>query len=490
MKSSFKPLGLVAAVAAVSAGYAGTANATVANNALGDLAIVPYYTVQDDWTTGVHIVNTTEYTQVVKFRMRRGSDSADALDFNIIMSPKDVWVANINDDADGDIYVTTSDNSCTAPALPAGGQKMPSTYRLGAEEGYIEIIGMGQADSSQVISFAAKHTAGTPADCAAVRTNFLVSSVLTNATTSQSSSVTSSYSGTNTFMATSNGLKVSYLIRDTASGVEFGNSAVHIQDFQDIPTMTHQQYGLTSFATLGASALDGFDWPDLDGGGLNSVAAMGRGRYDSVIRKDLGFNAVLNEFSYNPDLGVGTNWGVTIPGQYTMMDFIELQKALAGSTTAVWDYRDIPVSADITLYDREEDAATPGGLVISPSPAADTTLLRNEVNVIEWGPASVDSVLGSAYNITIDPSSAGIDNPFGWASLSVTSKSGGQKVCDLITYAATGGLSTPANPAAVNCVDVVNAKPPMVGGAFWKRSVNDPTKSYGRFIEHSYVVSS
>ena len=45
MKANFKPLSLAAAVAAASAGYAGVANAqTVANNGLGDLALVPYYT--------------------------------------------------------------------------------------------------------------------------------------------------------------------------------------------------------------------------------------------------------------------------------------------------------------------------------------------------------------------------------------------------------------------------------------------------------------
>ena len=64
---------------------------------LGDLAIVPYYTVQDGWVTGVHIINSSEYTQVVKLRLRRATDSADVMDINLVMSPKDEWVGSLND---------------------------------------------------------------------------------------------------------------------------------------------------------------------------------------------------------------------------------------------------------------------------------------------------------------------------------------------------------------------------------------------------------
>ena len=89
MKVNFKQIGLVAAVAAVSAGFAGTASAQAvrAPGNIGDLALVPYYTVQDDWATGVHIINSSDRTQVVKLRLRRATDSADALDFNLILSP-------------------------------------------------------------------------------------------------------------------------------------------------------------------------------------------------------------------------------------------------------------------------------------------------------------------------------------------------------------------------------------------------------------------
>ena len=60
MNATFKPLALATAVAAVSAGYAGvTQAATYGGNNLGDAAIVPYYTVQTGFVSGIHIINTS-----------------------------------------------------------------------------------------------------------------------------------------------------------------------------------------------------------------------------------------------------------------------------------------------------------------------------------------------------------------------------------------------------------------------------------------------
>ena len=76
----------------------------------------------DGKNTGMHIINTTDSTQVVKVRLRRGADSKDALDFNLVMSPRDEWTANIGANPDGDgVIVTTNDNTCTVPAFPEGG---------------------------------------------------------------------------------------------------------------------------------------------------------------------------------------------------------------------------------------------------------------------------------------------------------------------------------------------------------------------------------
>ena len=80
---SGRALGLTAAlVAATGLSPVATAQPTLAPNERGDLAPVPYYTVLDEWVTGLHIVNTSARTQVVKLRFRRALRSrANAVRF-------------------------------------------------------------------------------------------------------------------------------------------------------------------------------------------------------------------------------------------------------------------------------------------------------------------------------------------------------------------------------------------------------------------------
>ena len=176
----FQKYGVAAAVASLAAGAVAQ---EVSNTESGDLAIIPYYTVLDGKNTGMHIINTTDSTQVVKVRLRRGADSKDALDFNLVMSPRDEWTANIGAGSSemSPVLVTTNDTTCTVPAFPEGGAAMPTTYGTGAGEGYVEIIAMGQPAGPttaiaelQHLALAAKHQAatGAPLSCDLVRANF------------------------------------------------------------------------------------------------------------------------------------------------------------------------------------------------------------------------------------------------------------------------------------------------------------------------------
>lgn len=504
MRNNFKPLGIVAAVAAVTAGYANVStaqdNPTIANNALGDLAIVPYYTVQDDWVTGVHVVNTSDQTQVVKFRMRRGTDSLDALDFNIVMSPQDVWAGFISMDEDGDIsYSAADDTTCTAPAAVNGRFVMPEIYREGAETGYLEVIAMGAAVSeSQPIAVAAKHVDGTPVDCAAVRSNFFAEGSskdnpgVADFKTTWQADTDDVDGGQNDYEDSESALKVSYFIRDNASGVEFGDNAVHVADFLDLAAISNQESGFLS------GDLIGFDFPDLNGG---IPGAGDRDKFALLRAGDvLGVGNLINEWSANPDNGVSVDWVVTMPGQYTMLDMPNYIQALndddlecnPGSasggydsdTGANCDFRDIPVTATVVPYNREEftPSGPTGELVVSPSlpGAPDDTLLEKETNVITFGG---NSVLGTSdVDITAD-----LGQPYGWVSLSVQSQdSGDQAVCDWDTSASGESIAD----LATNCVSV-GGNVPMIGFAAWQRSVAaNPDASYGRIVSHSFTTSN
>ncbi len=347
----FQKIGVAAAVASVAAGAVAQ---QVSRTETGDLAIVPYYTVKDGVNTGLHIINTTDSTQVVKVRLRRGTDSKDALDFNLVMSPRDEWTANIGGtgNADSPVLVTTNDTTCTVPAFPEGGAPMPSTFAAGAEEGYIEVIAMAETtDENQGIAIAAKHTDGVPASCADVRQNFYrvaaasvgsdgVRGVHTSALTSDGGACTAGNATTacavtgaansSTFIdSDDNALKVSFMLTDSDGGLEAGDNAVMVEGFGSAPMMTNQQP--LSFGTDGLLNYDplNFELPNLAYGGYASsvtarsdamATALTDGSMWAGLADALDADSIMNDWAAfdTADGSVNADWVVTLPGQYVM----------------------------------------------------------------------------------------------------------------------------------------------------------------------------
>jgi hypothetical protein len=308
--------------------------------------------------------------------------------------------------------------------------------------------------------------------------------------------------GANTYVPTEDVLKVSYFIRDNASGVEFGDNAVHIQGFMDEPSITNQQFGWLS------GDLNGFDFPDLDG---PSPVGGTRDKFNELRAVTaLGVGQLNNEWTANPANGAALDWVVTMPGQYTMMDTPRFVLALAdaadGETAAPeitctrtngCDFRDIPVTAKIRAYNREEFTTTPqdGELTVSPALPGEvqTTSLKKETNVITFGGNSVLGVSGDV-DVTAD-----LKQNFGWLRLGVTSAAtGAQAICNWNGTDTTGGpQEDPAVLLALmNCGAAGNSTAatgfvPMIGFAAWARSVAaNPDASYGRIVAHSFSDSS
>jgi len=144
--------------AALGAGFAGTASAvsSIKEAGIGHALIVPYFTTQNGNATLLNIVNTdTVYGKAVKVRFRSAVDSDDIFDFQVFLSPADVWTANVSKGSDGRSVLTTTDKSCT---LPSNVNQSFVTSRLAAytdgsgvvhdvneqtREGYVEIFNMG-----------------------------------------------------------------------------------------------------------------------------------------------------------------------------------------------------------------------------------------------------------------------------------------------------------------------------------------------------------
>jgi hypothetical protein len=185
------------AAAAIAAGLAcaGTASAVNLNpHGLGQVLIYPYYTVNDGQATLISVGNTTSVGKVLRLRFLEGYNGREVLEFNLYLSPYDIWTANVFALRDAGIDsdyagIFTDDSSCTDPqaltgsgtVMTAGGahgyQQLLDYGYTGAyadtgpvtdgrtREGRIEMILMANIAPTSPLSVATTHVDGVPADC-------------------------------------------------------------------------------------------------------------------------------------------------------------------------------------------------------------------------------------------------------------------------------------------------------------------------------------
>lgn len=143
---------------------------TLSEGGVGHMLLVPYFSAQNGNMTVLHIVNTdTVNGKAVKVRFRGAANSDDVMDFQVYMSPGDVWTGAVTAGADGIAQIQSADNTCSVPALGINAPKAFSTGRLnsaksaaekanGTREGYVEIFNMADIPSDKI------YTVGTTAN--------------------------------------------------------------------------------------------------------------------------------------------------------------------------------------------------------------------------------------------------------------------------------------------------------------------------------------
>ncbi len=149
----------------------------------GQVLIFPYYNAHQGYITNINLVNSTDETKAIKIRFREGESSNDVLDFNIYMSPNDVWTGSIGGMQDGGSYIgalTTRDRTCTLPQLASckdGNCAVTKEFQghgffagvdaADTREGYVEVVEMGVV-TDKTVQDGVLHHNGLPYDCGAV----------------------------------------------------------------------------------------------------------------------------------------------------------------------------------------------------------------------------------------------------------------------------------------------------------------------------------
>ncbi len=434
------------------AGIAATAQAVNINpDGLGQVLIYPYYTTNGGNATLLSVVNTTDNAKAVKVRFLEGMNTREVLDFNLYLSPYDVWTAALSENADGNPQLKTTDTSCTVPylylnedhvqeflpyALIDGG---PTDLSRGAE-GHFEIIEMGTlVDTTEGSATAATHDdSGVPANC----------TQLIAAWTDPDNTVVGDegywlQDSTVDIDPPSGGLFGGAAVVDVTGGFMVSYDAKAINGFSE-----------TGFDRFGESlhAEPGSVFPSLDSGDVTDgfvfmddgsvLASSGLTRGVDAVSFVFMHDQLMNEYITAPGINAQTEWVITFPTKHFYVyepSALPLVPPVAPFTT-VWDSASAMgpegwpcevVSLD-GIWDREEATPLdePGQAVppivspAPPTPPADPIIpfeLCFETSVIAFGDPTemmetgMTPVLGSANFHNINNEELGFHS--GWVRL-------------------------------------------------------------------------
>lgn len=185
-----KSLSQAVAMATLLGAAASVQAVNVDPNGHGQALLYPLYTVENGNYSVVSVTNTTDKFKAVKVRFLEGANSVEVLDFNLYLSPQDVWTGAVVEDGDGAKLVST-DTSCISAfpnGFPAQGVKFRTTLidkegkaKERSRIGHVEVIEMGDINDSNLsdvlatvggqpvsVYDAIKHKDGAAPACAAV----------------------------------------------------------------------------------------------------------------------------------------------------------------------------------------------------------------------------------------------------------------------------------------------------------------------------------
>lgn len=352
-----KKSSLTTSVVAGLAGVAGLVNVSSALNVnpdgLGQVLIYPYYTVNAENSTLVSVVNTTDDVKAVKVRFLEGRNSKEVLDFNLYLSPFDVWTGLVTDpqgDDEGRAVLFSQDTSCIAPISvynrirtaegqnfldyeyagnsPDGGPYHPERTR----EGHLEIIEMGRVvDDGDVSS--ASGTSVSAVDVLGANPGPFTGSRLATAATHNSAGVPNNCGAVAAAWTTGSGqwdsndsldidtpnggLFGGGQIIDTSNGTNLSYNADAIEGFfvSESSANLHARPGSVDPSLAFAQSSDAGEATAVifDNGTLYQFTFTGATAGRNAVSAVFMHNEIYNEYVTTDAIGADSEWVITFP---------------------------------------------------------------------------------------------------------------------------------------------------------------------------------
>lgn len=480
MKKNVLALSITAAVAGL--GFAGGAqaittigagaasNLALNTDGIGHILVVPYFSAQGDNATLLNITNTdTVNGKAVKVRFRGASNSDDVFDFQVFMSPGDVWTAKVSKGAGGIAMLETADATCTKPSKANLSGKSFVTSRLDSKltgdalanqtrEGYVELFNMADIIMSSDLGKAIKHNSSGVAACSGTAWTALDTNLadLAAATTAGLALPTT-------------GLMGNWIIINVVDAGAWSGEATAIYGYvgaTGVPTTGNLVYWPQTAATPAGTMTDYTADPLLTG----AVPIVAPGNYDlpdlstpytvgattpfiqaARLSTSIATTSIINEFLTASSISATTDWVFSMP---TRRYSVALDYSSAAGTRV---YSVLPTayftSANTTVvnrqicvtgitpasYNQEEGSpVSPTDVVISPSIPDTALAFCGEVNVLSVNGGGSTSASGTLKGTV---ARGDIDNGYaaGWINIQTPGLGNGLPLLGAAFIRATSG---------------------------------------------------
>ncbi len=399
---------------AVIAGLAGVAGVATVGNAVhvnpegtGQALIYPYYSVNNGLNTTYSVVNTTDQVKAIKVRFLEGQHSREVLDFNVYLSPFDVWTgvlgmttSSIGSHSGEDAGAHASFDASCAPLLNKAGQQFlpyeidtdaPNNNMARSTDGHFEVLEMGVVDAASPLGAAATHIAGVP-NCAAIDAAWGAGGTWDIAPSTYMLAPTGGLFGGASLIDVANGFNVSYdaIALDSWSAVQ-----QHTDPGNLSPSIAQAN------PTVSNVFVNGTTLTDVWGNGAQAVSA-------TLMRSE-----VYNEYSFEAGVEGKSAWVVTFP---TKFHHVNPATPVAPFTQS-WDGFEACEEFALKKWDREERTEVSFGTISPQPPEGENPLFCYEANTLEFiapGAAVGDSnILGGNNLVSVQGINGGTES--GWA---------------------------------------------------------------------------
>lgn len=471
MKKKLLAVG-VAATLGVMSGVAGAAMEVQASG-VGHVNVLPYYSVQGGNATLISITNTDQvHGKVVKVRFRGVEFSDDVFDFQVFLSPADVFTGAVTLEGTKAKF-TTVDKTCT---LPKSVNQSFVDIRLrndkkatGTLEGYVEVITMGDinftagtastppvpAAPSVALGTAIQHVKGSPlcTDSVLVGPNPLspvdhTASLLPPTAGIMSHAIVINVPTSKAFTTPATAISPTAPV----GAVRYWRQANIPIPYSDL--LTHDRV----FDPLSGNVkMYEFDLPDLstpyDPAAANSALAQ-RGLTSAALQR----GSVYVDYVTDTSILAATDVVLSQPTRRYYYTYTPITESVATVTGADGIYASLDVATNrigvqaAKFYDREEQSDVSGSIiVISPTPPGSNLLysLLGEVSVISINSSKVPSdALGAA----ITAQDYKVPGAFrdGWATLSTTTNTTPPVQLPVIGFEAINVFNSSVGAAGTN----------------------------------------